>query len=83
MGRISQITPENINSEATKSCNDLNRYFKKTVEKIKTSVSWTTSRSMISSPMQASLAIWTYLRRLVAKLLKDKTLMRMSCVMRC
>jgi hypothetical protein len=31
MGRLSQITPENINSEATKSCNDLNDYLKKTV----------------------------------------------------
>jgi hypothetical protein len=26
MGRLSQIIPENINSEATKSCNDLNDY---------------------------------------------------------
>jgi hypothetical protein len=29
--RLSQITPENINSEATKSRNDLNEYLKKTV----------------------------------------------------
>jgi hypothetical protein len=29
MGRLSQITPENIISEATKSCNDLNDYLKK------------------------------------------------------
>jgi hypothetical protein len=33
MGRLSQITPETINSEATKSCNDLNDYLKKTVER--------------------------------------------------
>jgi hypothetical protein len=33
MGRLSQITPENINSEATKSCKDLNDYLKKTVKK--------------------------------------------------
>jgi hypothetical protein len=33
MGRLSQITPENINSEATKSCNDLNDYLKKTVKR--------------------------------------------------
>jgi hypothetical protein len=33
MGRPSQITPENINSEATKSCNDLNDYLKKTVKR--------------------------------------------------
>jgi hypothetical protein len=32
MGRLSQITPENINSEATKSGNDLNDYLKKTVK---------------------------------------------------
>jgi hypothetical protein len=31
MGRHSQINPENINFEATKSCNDLNDYLKKTV----------------------------------------------------
>jgi hypothetical protein len=33
MGRLSQITPENINSEATKSCNDLIDYLKKTVKR--------------------------------------------------
>jgi hypothetical protein len=33
MGRLSQKTPENINSEATKSCNDLNDYLKKTVKR--------------------------------------------------
>jgi hypothetical protein len=33
MGRLSQISPENINSEATKSCNDLNDYLKKTVKR--------------------------------------------------
>jgi hypothetical protein len=33
MERISQITPENINSEATKSCNDLIDYLKKTVKR--------------------------------------------------
>jgi hypothetical protein len=33
MGRLSQITTENINSEATKSCNDLNDYLKKTVNR--------------------------------------------------
>jgi hypothetical protein len=33
MGRISEITPENINSEATKSCNALNDYLKKTVKR--------------------------------------------------
>jgi hypothetical protein len=33
MGRLSQITPENINSGATKSCNDLNDYLKKTVKR--------------------------------------------------
>jgi hypothetical protein len=33
MGRLSQIIPENINSEATKSCNDLNDYLKKTVKR--------------------------------------------------
>jgi hypothetical protein len=33
MGRLSKITPENINSEATKSCNDLNDYLKKTVKR--------------------------------------------------
>jgi hypothetical protein len=33
MGQLSQITPENINSEATKSCNDLNDYLKKTVKR--------------------------------------------------
>jgi hypothetical protein len=33
MGRLSQITPENINSEATESCNDLNDYLKKTVKR--------------------------------------------------
>jgi hypothetical protein len=33
MGRLSQITPENINSEATKSCNDLNDYLTKTVKR--------------------------------------------------
>jgi hypothetical protein len=33
MGRLSQITPENINSEAIKSCNDLNDYLKKTVKR--------------------------------------------------
>jgi hypothetical protein len=31
MGGLSQLTPENINSEATKSCNDLNDSLKKTV----------------------------------------------------
>jgi hypothetical protein len=31
--RPSQITPENINSEATKSCNDLDGYLKKTVKR--------------------------------------------------
>jgi hypothetical protein len=30
-GILSQMTLENINSEATKSCNDLNDYLKKTV----------------------------------------------------
>jgi hypothetical protein len=33
MGRLSQITPENINSEATNSCNDLNDYLKKTLKR--------------------------------------------------
>jgi hypothetical protein len=33
MRRLSQITPENISSEATKSCNDLNDYLKKTVKR--------------------------------------------------
>jgi hypothetical protein len=33
MGRLSQITPENINSEATKSSNDLDDYLKKTVKR--------------------------------------------------
>jgi hypothetical protein len=33
MGRLSQITPENINSEATKSSNDLNDYLKKSVKR--------------------------------------------------
>jgi hypothetical protein len=33
MRMLSQITPENINSEATKSCNDLNDYLKKTVKR--------------------------------------------------
>jgi hypothetical protein len=33
MGRLSQITPENINSGATKSCSDLNDYLKKTVKR--------------------------------------------------
>jgi hypothetical protein len=33
MGRIGQITPEIINSEARKSCNDLNDYLKKTVKR--------------------------------------------------
>jgi hypothetical protein len=33
MGRLSQITPENVNSEATKSSNDLNDYLKKTVKR--------------------------------------------------
>jgi hypothetical protein len=33
MGRLSQITPDNINSEATKSCNNLNDYLKKTVKR--------------------------------------------------
>jgi hypothetical protein len=33
MGRLSQITPENINSEAKKSCNDLNDYLTKTVKR--------------------------------------------------
>jgi Reverse transcriptase (RNA-dependent DNA polymerase) len=33
MGRLSQITPENISSEATKSCNDFNDYLKKTVKR--------------------------------------------------
>jgi hypothetical protein len=28
-----KINPENINSEATKSCNDLNDYLKKTVKR--------------------------------------------------
>jgi hypothetical protein len=32
MGRLSQISPENINSEATKSRNDLNDYLKRTVK---------------------------------------------------
>jgi hypothetical protein len=32
MVKLSQITPENINSEATKSCNDLNDYLQKTVK---------------------------------------------------
>jgi hypothetical protein len=34
MGRPSQITPENTNSEATKTCNDLNDYLKTTVKRI-------------------------------------------------
>jgi hypothetical protein len=38
MGRLSQIIPENINSEATKSCNDLNDYLKKTVKRNKLDV---------------------------------------------
>jgi hypothetical protein len=33
MRRLSQISPENINSEATKSCNDVNDYLKKTVKR--------------------------------------------------
>jgi hypothetical protein len=33
MGKLSQITPENINSEATKSCNDLNDSLKKAVKR--------------------------------------------------
>jgi hypothetical protein len=33
IGRLSQITPEIINSEATKSCNDLTDYLKKTVKR--------------------------------------------------
>jgi hypothetical protein len=33
MGRLSQIIPENINTEATKSSNDLHDYFKKTVKR--------------------------------------------------
>jgi hypothetical protein len=33
MGRLSQITPENINSEATKSCIDLHDYLKKTLKR--------------------------------------------------
>jgi hypothetical protein len=33
MGRLSQINPENINSEATKSCNETNDYLKKTVRR--------------------------------------------------
>jgi hypothetical protein len=33
MGRLSQIIPENINSEATMSCNDLIDYLKKTVKR--------------------------------------------------
>jgi hypothetical protein len=33
MGLLSQITPENINSEASKSCNDSNDYLKKTVKR--------------------------------------------------
>jgi hypothetical protein len=33
MRRLSQITPENINSEATKSCNDLIDYLKKAVKR--------------------------------------------------
>jgi hypothetical protein len=33
MGRLSQIIPENINSEATKSSNDLHKYLKKTVKR--------------------------------------------------
>jgi hypothetical protein len=35
MGRLSQIIPENINSEATKSSNDLHDYLKKTVKRNK------------------------------------------------
>jgi hypothetical protein len=33
MGRLSQITPENINSKATKSCNDINEYLKEVVKR--------------------------------------------------
>jgi hypothetical protein len=33
MGRLSQIIPENVNSEATKSYNDLNDYLEKTVKR--------------------------------------------------
>jgi hypothetical protein len=33
MGKINQIIPGNVNSEATKSCNDLNDYLKKTVKR--------------------------------------------------
>jgi Reverse transcriptase (RNA-dependent DNA polymerase) len=33
MGKLSQIIPEDINSEAAKSCNDLNDYLKKTVKR--------------------------------------------------
>jgi hypothetical protein len=33
MGRLSQMTPENINSEATKTCNDLIDYLKKTLKR--------------------------------------------------
>jgi hypothetical protein len=33
MGRLSQIIPENINSESTKSSNDLNDYLKETVKR--------------------------------------------------
>jgi hypothetical protein len=33
MGRLSQKTLENFNSEATKSCNDLNDYLKTTVKR--------------------------------------------------
>jgi hypothetical protein len=36
MGILSQITPENINSEAIKSCNDLNDYLKKKVNRNRT-----------------------------------------------
>jgi Zn/Cd-binding protein ZinT len=33
MGRLSHICQENFNSEATKACNDLNDYLKKTVKR--------------------------------------------------
>jgi hypothetical protein len=81
MGRLSQITPENINSKATKSCNDLNDYLKKTVKRNQIFCKLDISSLYVVFYSDASFAGNIDLSSQISDIipLKDKTVMRMSC----
>jgi hypothetical protein len=81
MGRLSQINPENINSEATKSSNDLNDYLKKTVKInlifCKLEVKSLHDVFYSDASFAGNLEISSQIGGII--LLKKNTVMRMSC----